>query len=205
VQRELPVPAGDSPARAVLDCGVSRLGAGCRGAARPGRPERVYAVIDTGHGCNRPARARVKRERERVRESLRQVASKIEAGRSITAPNEKHLAALFPANGARAMRHAARDIRCQSGVRDSFLRGLAGYEKHRPMVSRILAKSGLPADIRYLPFVESSYNPAAYSKAGAAGMWQIMPKTARHLGLELSATLDERRDPEAPAARPAIR
>lgn len=163
----------------------------------PARPERVYAVIDTGHGCNRPARAAVKRERERVRKSLRQVAAKIEAGRAITSAAERHLAELFPPGGAREIRTAARDIRCQSGVRDSFLRGLAGYEKHRPMVSRILAESGLPAEIRYLPFVESSYNPAAYSKAGAAGIWQIMPKTARHLGLELSATLDERRDPEA--------
>ncbi|MDD9812205.1 MAG: LysM peptidoglycan-binding domain-containing protein [Gammaproteobacteria bacterium] len=163
----------------------------------PARPERVYAVVDTGHGCNRPARAQIKRERERVRQSLRQVAGKIEAGHEITSTGERHLAALFPANGAREIRAAARDIRCQSGVRDSFLRGLAGYEKHRPMVSRILAENGLPAEIRYLPFVESSYNPAAYSKAGAAGIWQIMPKTARHLGLELSATLDERLDPEA--------
>jgi len=163
----------------------------------PARPERVYAVIDTGHGCNRPARAQIKRERERVRKSLRQVASKIEAGQSVTSAGERHLAALFPAGDAREIRASARDIRCQSGVRDSFLRGLTGYEKHRPMVARILAENGLPAEIRYLPFVESSYNPAAYSKAGAAGMWQIMPKTARHLGLELSATLDERRDPEA--------
>lgn len=163
----------------------------------PARPARVYAVIDTGHGCNRPARARIKRERERVRKSLRAVATKIEAGRKITNATERHLAALFPANSAREIRKAARDIRCQSGVRDSFLRGLAGYETHRAMVTRILAENDLPAEIRYLPFVESSYNPAAYSKAGAAGIWQIMPKTARHLGLELSATLDERRDPEA--------
>jgi len=51
--------------------------------------------------------------------------------------------------------------------------------------------------MQYLPFVESSYNPKAYSKMGAAGIWQIMPSTARVLGLELNATVDERLDPEA--------
>ena len=65
------------------------------------------------------------------------------------------------------------------------------------MVDRILAENNLPPDIRYLPFVESSYNPAAHSKAGAAGLWQIMPATARSLGLELNATQDERLEPEA--------
>jgi len=163
----------------------------------PARPERVYAVFQTGQGCSRAVRSKVKRQRDRVKQSLRRVAAKIEAGSRITGRNERHLAALFASATPREIRAAADNIRCQSGVRDSFLQGLKRYDHYRPMVDDILAENNLPAEIRYLPFVESAYNPAAYSKAGAAGMWQIMPKTARVLGLELSATLDERLDPEA--------
>ncbi len=174
----------------------------------PERPERVYAVFDSGQGCNRAVRATVKRERARVRKSLRAVAAKIEAGRDLTNAGsnagERHLAALFPAQKPRQIRAAADNIRCQSGVRDSFVAGLKRYNRYRTMIDEVLRENGLPAEIRYLPFVESSYNPAAYSKAGAAGMWQIMPKTARVLGLELNATLDERLDPEA-ATRAAAR
>lgn len=163
----------------------------------PARPERVYAVFQTGQGCSRAVRSKVKRKRDQVKQSLRSVAAKIEAGSRVTRRDERHLAALFASATPREIRAAADTIRCQSGVRDSFIHGLKRYDRYRPMVEDILAENNLPAEIRYLPFVESAYNPAAYSKAGAAGMWQIMPKTARVLGLELSATLDERLDPEA--------
>ncbi len=80
---------------------------------------------------------------------------------------------------------------------DSFLEGLQRFHRYRYLVDTVLKQYQLPLEIRYLPFVESSYNPVAYSKAGAAGMWQIMPRTVRTLGLELNATIDERLDPEA--------
>lgn len=168
------------------------------------RPERVYAVFNSGHGCYYSARARIKVERKKVQEALRVVAAKIDAGQELTNQNEIHLAALFSPQNPKVIRAAAKKIRCQGGVRDSFLRGLQRFNRYRPMVDKIIKENKLPADIRYLPFVESSYNPAAYSKAGAAGMWQIMPKNARVLGLELNAALDERFDPEA-ATRAAVK
>ena len=170
----------------------------------PNRPERVYEVFRSGQGCHRSVHRALQRERERIKKSLGAVAAKMEANREITDPDERHLAALFPAQNPRQIRQAANNIRCQSGVRDSFEAGLKRYRNYRQMIDGVLKESGLPPEIRYLPFVESSYNPAAYSKAGAAGMWQIMPKTARVLGLELNATVDERRDPEA-ATRAAVR
>ncbi len=163
----------------------------------PDHPQRVYAVFDSGHGCHRAARAEVTSKREQVRRSLRAVAAKLESGQSPSGADERHLAALFAANDPAEIRAAAENIRCQSGVRDQFVSGLRRYNHYRPMVEKVLAENDLPREIRYLPFVESSYNPAAYSKAGAAGIWQIMPTTARVLGLELNATLDERFDPEA--------
>ena len=163
----------------------------------PNRPERVYMVIDTGHGCGRAARTRIKKNRKVVSTALEALATNIAKGRNITNERQQHLLTLFPARKPSEIRKAAKSIRCQSGVQDSFIDGLKRFNRYSAMVDRILAENNLPPDIRYLPFVESSYNPAAYSKAGAAGLWQIMPATARSLGLELNATVDERLDPEA--------
>ena len=104
---------------------------------------------------------------------------------------------MFPGRSPSVIRRAARNLRCQSGNKDGFRNALRRFGTYGPIVRRVLKDAGLHQDIQYLPFVESSYNPEAYSRVGAAGMWQIMPRTARTLGLELNATMDERLDPEA--------
>jgi len=55
----------------------------------------------------------------------------------------------------------------------------------------------LPAELTLLPIVESEYQPLAYSKVGAAGLWQIMPGTASGFGLKIDWWYDGRRDIEA--------
>ena len=65
------------------------------------------------------------------------------------------------------------------------------------MVDAALEERGLPRSLRYLPIAESHYNPRAYSRVGAAGMWQFMPGTARERGLTVNSLVDERRDPVA--------
>ena len=154
-------------------------------------------VIDTGKGCSRAVNKRIKANRKVIRDSLNSLATNLAKGRKISNKRERHLLTLFPNANVKRIRQAAKSIRCQSGVKDSFIAGLKRFNRYSEMVDRILLENNLPEDIRYLPFVESSYNPAAYSKAGAAGLWQIMPATARSLGLELNATVDERLDPEA--------
>ena len=170
----------------------------------PVKPERVYAVLSTGHGCGKKARNQVGKERKRIELGLENLAVKLTKNQAISGAREQHLLALFPSRKPSVLRKAAQNIRCQSGVRNGFVAGLKRFNQYADLVDTVLAENGLPPDIRYLPFVESSYNPKAYSKAGAAGMWQIMPKTARSLGLELNATIDERLDPEA-ATRAAAR
>ncbi len=162
----------------------------------PNKPERVYSVVDTGDGCSSRVKSTIKKERKRIKTNLYNAAIKLESGAGMN-KTEAHYAALFSGSKPSALRHASENIRCQSGVRDSYLAGLKRFNRYSYMVDSILEQYQLPPDIRYLPFVESSYNPAAYSKVGAAGMWQIMPSTARTLGLELNATIDERLDPEA--------
>ncbi len=162
----------------------------------PDHPDRVYSVVKTGKGCGRSVRKKLKKERKRLKTALYNAAHKLESGGKLNS-EEQHLAGLFPDRNPRRIRRAGEKIRCQSGVRDSYIAGLRRFQVYHPMVDSTLAQYKLPYDIRYLPFVESSYNPKTYSKAGAAGMWQIMPKTARTLGLELDAAIDERLDPEA--------
>ena len=55
-------------------------------------------------------------------------------------------------------------------------------------------KRGMPMEIALLPLVESTLNPFAYSSSRAAGLWQIMPATGRHLGLEQDWWYDGRLD-----------
>jgi membrane-bound lytic murein transglycosylase D len=54
---------------------------------------------------------------------------------------------------------------------------------------------GLPIELSYMPFIESGFNPLAYSRAGAAGIWQFMAGTGRRFGLRRDMWIDERRDP----------
>lgn len=60
-----------------------------------------------------------------------------------------------------------------------------------------LEKRGMPTELAFLPFVESAYNPTAYSKSHASGLWQFIPSTAQDFNLEQSWWLDQRRDPIA--------
>ena len=54
---------------------------------------------------------------------------------------------------------------------------------------------GIPEDMYYLALVESGFDPNAYSRAAAVGMWQFMTSTARDMGMRVDWWIDERRDP----------
>lgn len=60
-------------------------------------------------------------------------------------------------------------------------------------IERILVKHSIPAELVYLAVVESKLKNNATSGAGAVGIWQLMPVTARSLGLRIAGTTDERR------------
>jgi membrane-bound lytic murein transglycosylase D len=66
----------------------------------------------------------------------------------------------------------------------------------RGRVVDVLNEVGLPAELQVIPAIESRYNPYAVSSAGATGLWQFMPSTARGLGLQCSDDLNELRDVE---------
>lgn len=61
-----------------------------------------------------------------------------------------------------------------------------------PLIEPIMTRYKIPADFKYLPLVESALRGGAVSRAGAAGYWQLMPATARELGLTVERQHDER-------------
>lgn len=63
-----------------------------------------------------------------------------------------------------------------------------------PLFDRLIADAGLPAPVRYLAIAESALVLHANSRVGAAGLWQLMPATARSLGLYVDDKVDERLD-----------
>ena len=52
----------------------------------------------------------------------------------------------------------------------------------------------MPMELALLPVVESAFNPVAYSRSRASGLWQFIPSTGKHYGLQQTWWLDERRD-----------
>lgn len=66
--------------------------------------------------------------------------------------------------------------------------------RYFPELVELLEKNGVHKDFIYMACIESYLNPIARSNAGAAGIWQFMPKTAKQYGLEVSDEVDERYD-----------
>ena len=66
-----------------------------------------------------------------------------------------------------------------------------------PLIEEELKAAGLPDDLKYLAVAESDLRPGVVSPAGALGLWQFMPATARRFGLTVNDRLDQRHLPES--------
>jgi hypothetical protein len=69
-------------------------------------------------------------------------------------------------------------------------------KRYFPLIEEKLRKAGLPDDLKYLAVAESDLRPTVSSPAGATGLWQFMPATARHFGLKVNRQEDLRMLPE---------
>lgn len=92
----------------------------------------------------------------------------------------------------------------QGPARDRMRQWLERGTSYRGAIRQRLAREGLPSEFEFLPLIESGYSNTATSRAGAVGMWQFVPETAREYGLRVDRLVDERRDP-ARASDAAIR
>jgi len=79
----------------------------------------------------------------------------------------------------------------------AHIRGwLARSGRYRDMIRTRLDQAGLPADLMFVPMVESGFDPGARSAAAAVGMWQFVAPTARDYGLIVDRWADQRLSPE---------
>ena len=166
--------------------------------------DKVYAVLDFQSlydrypeaKARRMRSARVKREVKKIRTALRNLHRHSAKGGRLSG-REREIHAMFADVDERHKfrKAAARGrLRTQTGVRERFREGLRISGRYLPEIERIFRQQGLPVELTRLPFVESSFNVDAYSKAGAAGVWQFIPSTGR-LYLTINHVVDERRDP----------
>jgi len=86
------------------------------------------------------------------------------------------------------------NIHLQRGIKEKFRDGLVRSGRYLPELERIFKDKSLPTHLVLLPHVESSFDYAAYSHKGAAGIWQITRGTGRRL-LKIGRTVDERLHP----------
>src|SRR5579864_827225 len=116
--------------------------------------------------------------RERIAAALRRIAA---AGEGATlSEDDQRIKDLWGSEGTPARLHeAVDDIRFQLGQSDRFRSGLIRSGAWETHIAETLANLGLPPELAVLPHVESSFNPSAYSKVGAAGLWQFMRSTGR--------------------------
>ena len=97
-----------------------------------------------------------------------------------------------------ALNHEATQPQVQSQIRwiishPSYLQKLAQSEPYMYHIITEIKKRHLPGEIALIPMIESAYDPFAYSGAGAAGLWQLMPGTGTDLGLKQDWWFDGRR------------
>ena len=161
----------------------------------------VYEVMRFDPGSS-PAQ----RERRVIEAKARYAALLRRFAEGVPLELNAHELRILHAFGDRATPADFRDaivrIRFQLGQADRFREGLVRAAVWEKQIARTLAQHGVPPEIAALPHVESSFNLAAYSKVGAAGLWQFMPATAKRY-MRVDSLVDERLDPYTAAAAAA--
>jgi membrane-bound lytic murein transglycosylase D len=166
---------------------------------------RVYSVLDFRDlAAREPSKGRVdqiiaqssKRERERIRALLVKLHQRKGGSDGLT-DEERRIWNLFAdsRDPKKFLRAADRDrIRSQRGLKERFAAAIEIAHRYWPEMEAIFRQEGVPAEITRLPLIESCFNVRAYSKKGAAGVWQFIPSTGR-LFMRIDEVVDERRDP----------
>ena len=75
-----------------------------------------------------------------------------------------------------------------------FDRTISRSKPYMYHIANEVKKRNMPAEIALLPFIESAFVTKAKSHVGASGLWQFMPATGRHFGLEKTPLYDGRHD-----------
>ena len=152
----------------------------------------VYETLHFAADESQSAREhQVDAHRDHIAAALRRIAA---AGGTPLSEEDQRIRDLWGSASPSRLREAVDDIRFQLGQSDRFRAGLIRAGAWETHIAETLANRGLPAELAVLPHVESSFNPAAYSKVGAAGLWQFMRSTGRRY-MRIDRSVDDRLDP----------
>ena len=133
----------------------------------------------------------VEAARARIVAALRRIAT----ATGPLSPEDQHIKDMWGEAGTpQRLLGATEDVRFQLGQADRFREGLVRAGLWQAHIEETLANLGMPPELGVLPHVESSFNAAAYSKAGAAGLWQFMRSTGRRF-MRIDSAVDDRMDP----------
>lgn len=155
----------------------------------------IYEVIDlnppTGIGNQKSNEKKIKYTKKKYEAILKKLAH----GKEPDTKTEEKIWRMFQdRKNPRALNNAWKNIRFQLGQKDRFMQGVIRSGAYLDEIRKIMKDNGLPEELSYLPHVESSFNYEAYSKFGAAGIWQFTRGTGKKY-MNIDYTLDERRDP----------
>jgi membrane-bound lytic murein transglycosylase D len=158
----------------------------------------VYETIKFGAGSSPRERQRlVDERREKHIATLRRISAALASSetREALSADDKRVLALWGSSASTILlNEATKRIRFQLGQADRFREGLIRSSTWETHIAETFANQGLPPELAVLPHVESSFNAAAYSKVGAAGLWQFMRSTGRRY-MRIDDAVDERLDP----------
>jgi peptidoglycan lytic transglycosylase D len=158
----------------------------------------IYDVVRVPETVNeRRASDLAKPETQRLRAQYQDILSALAQGRPPEefGPEGQRVAELWgcPCEPDLLLR-AAGNIRVQQGLREKWDEGVRRARGMMPRIVSILQRHNVPVELAALPMVESTFNPAAHSKVGAAGLWQFIRSTGKKY-LTITGKRDDRHDP----------
>ena len=153
----------------------------------------VYRTLQFPEGASRRMRNRqISQARDEITDALRALAG---GKRNNLTEEEQRVLDVWPEGTANSVLNEAIDqVRFQLGQSDRYRAGYVRSGRWRTYIANVLRQQGVPQELVALPHVESSFNPAAYSRVGAAGMWQFTRSTGLRY-MRIDHIVDERRDP----------
>jgi len=150
--------------------------------------DKAYSYLLKVDGTDNPE---LLQQREDTRLSISKRIIEVYSSGRPTAANGNHNAIPLDMNS-----YVQREIESfKNGERKFFLDAYARSGKYRPAIVKALKEAGLPAELSWLPLIESGFKNTAFSSARALGMWQFIASTGYRYGLKRDTWIDERMDP----------